>query len=172
MRKLIFSRSMPHIHYCLQQHCCTANYSIFPRVWTHQWYFQIKHFASLIDFELFCCTGAASYYNSALGLSNRPFLFFAAWALCQCLLLAPCGCTSLIVFIYVLFQVPHPVDLNSVRAAVMLIAIEATAACSSNARSHAATFAPSQSLIYSSLCGRLNPLFSFTLRFYKYSQVC
>ena len=51
-------------------------------------------------------------------------------------------CASLIVFIYVLFQVPHPVDLNSVRVAVMLTAIEATAARSSNARSHAATFAP------------------------------
>lgn len=51
-------------------------------------------------------------------------------------------CASLIVFIYVLFQVPHPVDLNSVRVAVMLTAIEATAARSSNARSQAATFAP------------------------------
>ena len=51
-------------------------------------------------------------------------------------------CASLIVFIYVLFQVPHPVDLNSVRAAVMLTAIEATAARSSNARLQAATFAP------------------------------
>ena len=45
---------------------------------TYKWHFQIKHFASLLDFELFCCTGAASYYNSAIGLSNRPFLFFAA----------------------------------------------------------------------------------------------
>ena len=45
---------------------------------TNKWHFQIIHFASLLDFELFCCTGAASYYNSALGLSNRPFLFFAA----------------------------------------------------------------------------------------------
>ena len=26
-----FSRSMPHIHYCPQQHCCTAKYSIIPR---------------------------------------------------------------------------------------------------------------------------------------------
>ena len=51
-------------------------------------------------------------------------------------------CASLIVFIYVLFQVPHPVDLNSVRAAVMLTAIEATAARRSNARLQAATFAP------------------------------
>ena len=133
---------MPHIHYCPQQHCCTANYSIFPRVWTHKWYFQIKHFASLLDFELFCCTGAASYYNSAIGLSNRPFLFFAAWALCQCLLHALCVALRSSSFIYVLFQVPHPVDLNSVRAAVMLTAIEATAARSSNARSQAATFAP------------------------------
>ena len=56
----------------------------------HRWYFRIKHFASLLDFELFCCTGAASYYNSAIGLSNTPFLFFAAWALCQCLLHALC----------------------------------------------------------------------------------
>ena len=93
---------------------------------TYKWHFQIKHFASLLDFELFCCTGAASYYNSAIGLSNRPYLFFAAWALCQCLLHALCvALRSSSLYMY-FFQVPHPVDLNSVRVAVMLTAVEVT----------------------------------------------